>query len=95
MKIEEQIKVMQHYANGGEVESIDVYDGNWYRCILPSWNWGVKEYRIKEESNKITIEEWVCQNEYGEYRVFKGDDNYFKDINYSKIKLLSSEDFEL
>lgn len=51
--IEEQIKVMQHFADGGEVESIDIY-GKWYRSITPSWNWGVKNYRIKEEMTRDT-----------------------------------------
>lgn len=50
----EAIKVMQHYADGGEVEASGG-DG-WHRFIspgAPSWNWVDFEYRIKEEPMSI------------------------------------------
>lgn len=44
--IQEIIKVMQHFANGGEVECRTARD--WFTAPNPSWNWGSADYRIKQ-----------------------------------------------
>lgn len=48
--VKEMIKVMEHYANGGEIEVLITEDGysEWYSENEPSWNWDDYEYRIKE-----------------------------------------------
>jgi hypothetical protein len=55
----EAIKVMQHYADGGEVEAsknewIDSYLNN-----DPDWDWIVNDYRIKKTTKKIKLEAWI------------------------------------
>ena len=43
------IKVMEHYANGGEVEIRDAFSAwQWSEEHKPSWNWGMCKYRIKK-----------------------------------------------
>lgn len=45
--IQEIIKVMQHFANGGEVEKHYGVDG-WEVVFNPVWNWSTQDYRIKQ-----------------------------------------------
>jgi hypothetical protein len=48
--LEEKIKVMQHAADGGEVQ---VYlFGRWYDILKPEFNWFTNDYRIKPEDPK-------------------------------------------
>ena len=50
----EAIKVMQHYADGGEVSM------GYVSVLHPSWNWKKYKYRIKEPATKkIKLEAWV------------------------------------
>lgn len=43
---EEKIEVMQHFADGGEVECRTVRE--WFTAPNPTWNWGSADYRIKQ-----------------------------------------------
>lgn len=43
---EEKIEVMQHYANGGDVETRGVL--GWVLDPNPKWNWTTYDYRIKQ-----------------------------------------------
>lgn len=44
----EAIKVMQHYADGGEVEFWDKDEHEWKDVAgTPNWGWSVDRYRIK------------------------------------------------
>ena len=64
MTIEEQIEVMTHFKNGGEVEYStrgtameefcgDILDENeWSPAANPTWDWKDKLYRIKPEPQK-------------------------------------------
>jgi hypothetical protein len=66
VKLEEKIKVMQHYANGGVVQ-IKLADGVWRNFFdKPNWNWEDNEYRIKPKEPR---EFWVVQfpNGYNAY----------------------------
>lgn len=45
--IQEQIAVMQHFADGGEVEKHYGVDG-WEVVFNPAWNWSTQDYRIKQ-----------------------------------------------
>lgn len=51
MTIDEQIEVMQHFRDGGEVEWRDCENRSsvWVETKRPTWNFGVLEYRKKEE----------------------------------------------
>lgn len=46
--IQEQIAVMQHFANGGKVEAQDI-GGYWGTVCTPYWDWDNFDYRIKVE----------------------------------------------
>ena len=46
--IQEQIAVMQHFADGGKVE-MQYADGTWKLNDAPQWNWCDRDYRIAEE----------------------------------------------
>lgn len=50
----EAIKVMQHFADGGEVECKQC-DGSWGRLMDPNWQFSSCEYRIKPKP----LECWV------------------------------------
>jgi hypothetical protein len=50
---QERIKIMQHYADGGEIEETFKNEGVWYYREEPRWNWADHDYRIKEGSKKI------------------------------------------
>ena len=86
------IKVMQHYADGGEVE---VYkNGRWTIAVNPIWDWDNFEYRIKEPKQKVTIEKWLCQDKQGTFLIIETSSvNHYK--LYKKIKLIESYEVEL
>ena len=87
--IQEQIQVMQHYANGGDIEIFS--NDNWVDAINPGWNWNHCDYRIKEQKKTVIIEKWLCKD---------GDTSYYivetSDISgYEKVKLLNTYEVEL
>ena len=45
----EKIVVMQHYANGGEIEFKET--DKWIQTHVPIWNWSLFDYRIKEAAD--------------------------------------------
>jgi len=57
----EAIKVMQHYADGGEVELYDSSLEEWIDAFDndPSWIWTYNNYRIKKTTKKIKLEAWL------------------------------------
>ncbi len=54
--IEEMITVMQHFANGGDVEARPHHEGVWYKTKTPSWDWVNYRFRIAK-TKKVG---WVC-----------------------------------
>lgn len=57
--IKEQIKVMQHFADGGKVEASDsVIGSRWIDCPFPAWNWLNCTYRIKKEPQVRYVVSW-------------------------------------
>ena len=92
--IQEQIEVMAHYLNGGEVEIFS--NDNWVDDISPGWNWNHCDYRIKKQKKTITIEKWLYENLDKNFIVIECDNeqhNTYSD--YKKIKLLESKEIEL
>ena len=65
--VQEQIKVMEHYANGGEIE-ITCDESSWITVENPAWNWVTYDYRIKEYTYPI----WFKSNTSG--KIVKFDD---------------------
>ena len=46
--IEQQIAVMQHFADGGEVEYTHSGLTHYHTCTTPTWDWSYIDFRIKE-----------------------------------------------
>ena len=53
MKIEEMIEVLNHFKNGGTVESTYKNKERWETVGLPKWNFAEREYRIVEEPKRV------------------------------------------
>jgi len=47
-QVENMIKVLQHYAGGGEIESKDKSNNYFKLEHGPLWDWGETDYRIKQ-----------------------------------------------
>jgi hypothetical protein len=60
----EAIQVMQHYADGGEVEFNRHSEGGCWEPLpephTPSWDWPIVQYRIKPEPR----EWWIDPDDY-------------------------------
>ena len=91
--LKEQIEIMTHYLNGGEVECVEKGNDNWEIVTKPLWNFDDFEYRIKEPKQKVTIEKWLCKDYHGNFIVIEttGIDEYY----YKKVKLIKSYEVEL
>lgn len=89
--IQEQIEVMQHYANGGDVEIFS--NDKWVDAIKPGWNWNHCDYRIKEQKKTVTIEKWlICSDDrYDEVATSKIEDY----VCWEKVRLLETYEVEL
>lgn len=94
--IQEQIEVMQYYANGGDVEILS--NDNWVDAISPGWNWNHCDYRIKEQKKTITIEKWLYQLDKENDCIIVEGTPYLHLLRYSqykKLKLLKTYEVEL
>lgn len=90
--IQEQIKVMQHFANGGEVENYR--NGVWFDCPNPNWNWNTN-YRIKKQKKTITIEKWILEQD-NEITIIEGNKKRIDSwSSWKKLKLLDTYEVEL
>ena len=94
--LKEQIEIMTHYLNGGEVECVEKGNDNWEIVTKPLWNFDDFEYRIKEPKQKVTIEKWLIKDvNNGEYFIMESSEieTYYK--HYEQIKLIESYEVEL
>lgn len=96
--LKEQIEIMTHYLNGGDVE----FSENNFKTILDtankndgnlSWNWDDFEYRIKPKQ-KVTIEKWLCRDNQEDIVIFETS-NIDKNRELEKVKFLKSYEIEL
>ena len=101
MTTQEKIAVMQHYADGGQIELRNDGTEIWVLSSSPSieWNWSNNEYRIyKEQKPKqtVVIEKWLTTNGY-EYFVIEGEKERIRGIFEAKflVKLLDTYEVEL
>ena len=98
MELKEQIEIMTHYLNGGEVE---VYKNDrWTMGVNPIWDWDTFDYRIKEQKKKVTIEKWLIKDvNSGEHFIMESSavDLALKDLALDgcKLKLIESYEVEL
>ena len=76
--LEQQIEIMQHFANGG---SIEIYKDDKWSDITNSdfknWNFATFNFRIKKQKETITIEKWL---------ILLPDEDEYKAIETSNIK---------
>ena len=98
--LKEQIEIMTHYLNGGEIEFSD----DNFKTVLGKankkddgdlgWDREDFDYRIKEPEQKVTIEKWLCRDKQGDFLVIEisNTDNYKQ---YEKVKLIKSYEVEL
>ena len=93
MDLKEMIKVMQHFADGGEVEAIDKVNdcGGWYDATTPCWDWDEFDYRIKKQKEKVTIEKWLCKSGENSFYIHEGTDA----DGLEKVKLLDTYEVEI
>ena len=97
--IQEQIEVMQHFANGGKIETKAFHNSDWIGVDFPKWDWSIQDYRIKEQSKTITIEKWLLKT-YSESRYDIAETSNITDyvmgcIGWEKVKLLETYEVEL
>ena len=93
--IEEQIEVMRHFADGGEVEFNNGFD--WGSILEPQWNWDDYDYRIKGQKKTVTIEKWLTYNKmYDNYSILETSkiDIIIGSV-LQKVKLLDSYEVEV
>ena len=89
--IQEQIEVMQHYANGGDVEIFS--NDKWVDAIKPGWNWNHCDYRIKEQKKAFIIEKWLMKaGDRKSFFIAEGDKSYLENYNsqVEKVRLLET-----
>ena len=100
MELKEMIKVMQHYEDCGEVEFSD----DNFKTVMGKankeddgklcWDWDEFDYRIKEPKQKVTVEKWLCIDDYEEYIIIEVV-SISTHNNINKIKLIESYEVEL
>ena len=72
MTIDEQIEVMQHFRDGGEVEWRRLGIGKWRIEPIPKWNFDLYEYRKKPKpkTRLMTAEElkgkWIKRGKHSQ-----------------------------
>ena len=96
--IQEQIEVMQHFANCGKIETKAFHNSNWIGVDFPKWDWSIQDYRIKEQKKNITIEKWLIKaGDRKSLFVVAGDKSYIENYNsqVEKIKLLETYEVEI
>ena len=92
--LKEQIEIMTHYLNGGEVECVETGFDDWRTADDPIWNWYDYNYRIKEPKEKVTIEKWLCSDNQGGLVVIETTN--IEEYRYitKKLKLIESYEVE-
>ena len=93
--IQEQIEVMQHFANGGEIQYNDGI--GWCSKNIPDFNWIDYDYRIKKPRVTVTIEKWLTYNKmYDNYSILETSkiDIIIGSV-LQKVKLLDSYEVEV
>lgn len=96
--LKEQIEIMTHFMNGGEVEYCHIHDDIWTLKSDIRFDWHYFNYRIKEQKNTVTIEKWLVSIEdENEYKIIETSniDNYGAYSSYNVVKLLETYEVEL
>ena len=94
--LKEMIEVMEHYADGGEVEFKQKReDDTKWSLACPNWNWDSFGYRIKKP--RVTIEKWLIEDNNIKVVVETSDiDSWLKPFaTTKKLKLIESYEVEI
>ena len=95
MELSKKIEVMQHFANGGEVECATKGQDNWRTLPNYFWNWQKIKYRIKEPKQKVTIEKWLGRDGKGDFIILEASNVYKYTRGYELVKLIEAYEIEL
>ena len=87
MTIEEKIEVMQHFADGGEVQVSKISLDIWFDTKHPEWNFSEQDYRIKPEPIPQSLEDRI-KAEYPEYEVVMLEWGVTSEWVYNKLLYL-------
>lgn len=60
--IQEQIAVMQHFANSGSIECKPQHSQTWTILSHPNWDWSRNDYRIAQPP-KQKLYQWIIQTD--------------------------------
>lgn len=96
--IQEQIQIMTHFLNGGEIETTALDSIYWVEVKFPQWDWSNQDYRIKEQKKTITIEKWLMKaGDKQSFFIVQGDKSYLENYHsqVEKVKLLETYEVEL
>lgn len=94
--IQEQIEVMRHFANGGEIEYFDKKWEKWTIASTPNFNWAKTDYRIKEQKKTITIEKWLMKaGDKQSFFIAQGDKSYLESYHSQLEKVILLETYEV
>ena len=85
--LKEQIEIMTHYLNGGEIECSIKRQQDWKSYSSYYWNWQKMDYRIKVPKQKVTIEKWLCRDNNSDIVIFETS-NVDKHRELEKVKLI-------
>ena len=92
--LKEQIEIMTHYLNGGEIECSIKRQQDWKSYSSYYWNWQKMDYRIKKPKQKVTIEKWLCRDNNSDIVIFETS-NVDKHRELEKVKLIKTYKIEL
>ena len=96
--LKEQIQIMTHYLNGGDVEFYSDFNKRWEESSTPVWDQRSTDYRIKEQKKTVIIEKWLMKaGDKKSFFITDGDKSFFENYYTSneKIKLLETYEVEL
>ena len=95
--LKEQIEIMTHYLNGGEVECVEKGNNNWEIVTKPLWNWDDFAYRIRHSKQKVIIRKWLIEENDIKFVVETSDiDSWLKSFpKAKKLKLIESYEVEI
>lgn len=78
---QEQIEVMQHYADGGKIELYDRVDWADLKCE-PRWNWDDFDYRKKIEPVELEIIKSITGDYQLRFKNQEAQDNFESGMNF-------------
>lgn len=72
MNIQDQIKVMQAFAQGESIEIYDNFSQKWLEHPAPTWDWNNHEYRVQPKKENI-LHNHTPETLLGKIAIFKND----------------------